>query len=227
MIKINDLSKSFGKKQVLKDINLTLEAGKIYGIVGRNGSGKTTLFRCLTGLEYYHGKIESELSPLKNHIGLLQTDPYFLDKITGREYLQLFCNARHKTGIDFDQQNAFDLPLDQYANQYSTGMKKKLALMAILLQDNQILILDEPYNGVDIQSNIVINEIIQRLKNKGKTLLIASHIFSTLNDCCDEIHLLEEGTFIQHVFPDDFGALEAEMKAFVLGDQVDRLNIYK
>lgn len=225
MIKINNLSKSFGKKQVLKDINITLEEGKIYGIVGRNGSGKTTLFRCLTGLEYYNGKIESKLSPLKNHIGFLQTAPYFLDKITGREYLQLFCNARHQTGIDFDEQNAFELPLDQYANQYSTGMKKKLALMAILLQDNQILILDEPFNGVDIQSNIVINEIILRLKNKGKTLLIASHIFSTLNDCCDEIHLLEEGTFTQRVFPEDFGALEAEMKAFVLGDQVDRLNI--
>lgn len=82
---------------------------------------------------------------------------------------------------EIDNRNIFDLPLNQYAATYSTGMKKKLALMAILIQENKVLILDEPFNGVDIHSNIIITEIIHQLKLLNKTILISSHIFSTLN----------------------------------------------
>ncbi len=89
MIKIENLSKRYGVKKVLKNINIEFKKGVIYGIVGKNGAGKTTLFRCISGLEKYDGKIFSKFQPLKNHLGLLQTEPYFFSKITGIEYIRL------------------------------------------------------------------------------------------------------------------------------------------
>ena len=225
MIKIEALSKFYGTKQVLKDINLNIEKGKVYGIVGENGSGKTTLFRCIAGLEKYKGSVTSDLDILKNHLGLLLTEPFFFSKITGKEYIHLLCKARSLDAGNIDERNIFDLPLEQYASTYSTGMKKKLALTAILMQENTCFILDEPFNGVDIQSNIIITEIVQKLKEMGKTVLISSHIFSTLSDTCDEIHLLKEGEFIKKVYKENFGKLEAEMKEMTLGNKIEKLGL--
>ena len=225
MIKIESLSKSYGSNQVLSNINITFEKGKVYGIVGENGSGKTTLFKCITGIEKYNGIILSDLQSLKDNIGYLQTEPFYFSKITGREYIQLLCNARSKKIENLDNKNIFELPLDQYASTYSTGMKKKLALTAILLQENQFYIFDEPFNGVDIQSNIIILEILKELKEIGKTLLISSHIFSTLNDICYEIHLLKNGQFIKKVYKEDFGKLEQEMREIFIGKRIKNLEL--
>lgn len=225
MIKIESLSKSYGSNQVLSNINLTFENGKVYGIVGENGSGKTTLFKCITGIEKYNGIILSDLQPLKDNIGYLQTEPFYFSKITGREYIQLLCNARSKKIENLDNKNIFELPLNQYASTYSTGMKKKLALTAILLQENQYYIFDEPFNGVDIQSNIIILDILRELKEIGKTLIISSHIFSTLNDICDEIHLLKNGQFIKKVYKEDFEKLEQEMREIFIGKRIKNLEL--
>lgn len=225
MIKINDLNKKFGSNEVLKNISMEFVKGKVYGIVGENGSGKTTLFRCIAGLESYEGEIISDIIPLKNHLGLLLTNPFFFSKITGREYIKLLCNARGKTKVEIDDKNIFDLPLNQYASTYSTGMKKKLAITAILLQDNKCFILDEPFNGVDIQSNIILTEIILKLKELNKTVLISSHIFSTLSETCDEIHLLRKGKQIKSVQKEEFKNLENEMKTFTIGNRIEKLEL--
>ncbi|GJM31567.1 MAG: ABC transporter ATP-binding protein [Saprospiraceae bacterium] len=225
MIAIKHLSKSYGPKKVLDDINLTFEKGRVYGIVGENGAGKTTLFKCIAGLEDYHGTISSDYDNLKNHIGFLQTAPYFFSKITGREYLRLLANARKIKVENYDEKNIFELPLDQYAVTYSTGMKKKLALTALLIQSNDFFILDEPFNGVDIQSNMLITEIIHQLKALNKTIVIASHIFSTLNSTCDEIHLLKGGVFVKKVYQDAFAQLEQELKDFTIGNKVEKLGL--
>lgn len=225
MIRIHNLSKAYGAKIVLHDINLEFEQGKVYGIVGENGAGKTTLFKCLAGLEKYNGTIESNYENLKNALGFLPTTPYFFSKITGREYLQLLCNARRIKDQDFDKKNIFNLPLEQYAITYSTGMKKKLALLGLLLQNNDFLILDEPFNGVDIQSNILINEIIHELQRLHKTILISSHIFSSLSSTCDAIHLLKSGKFVRSVTQEAFDDLEEEMKAFSIGDSIEKLGL--
>jgi ABC-2 type transport system ATP-binding protein len=225
MIRINNLSKYFGSKQVLNDINVCFEAGKVYGIVGENGSGKTTLFKCITGLEKYEGEIMADLQPLKDNIGYLQTEPFYFSKITGSEYLQLLCNARNKKLEHLETKNIFDLPLNQYASTYSTGMKKKLALTAILLQENQYFIFDEPFNGVDIQSNIIILDILKELKKIGKTLLISSHIFSTLTDICDEIILLKNGQFSKPVYKENYEKLEQEMRDIFIGNRIKNLDL--
>ena len=225
MITIENLFLSFGEKEVLKNITTHFSKGKVYGIVGENGAGKTSLFKCMAGLQNYKGSIKSDVTPLKNYLGFLQTESYFFSKITGREYIQLLCNARNIKISDIGNSNIFDLPLNQYAATYSTGMKKKLALTALLLQRSEVLILDEPFNGVDIHSNIIITEIIHRLQSMNKTILISSHIFSTLNATCDEIHLLSEGAFIKQVLKEDFALLEKELISFTLGDKIEKFKL--
>ena len=225
MMKIKGLSKSYNNNEVLKEINMEFSRGKAYGIVGENGAGKTTLFKCIAGLESCTGEILSELQPLKNHLGLLLTDPFFFTKITGKEYIRLLCNARGKKNIKIDQKNIFDLPLNQYASTYSTGMKKKLAITAILLQENEYFILDEPFNGVDIQSNMILTEIILKLKELDKIIIVSSHIFSTLSDTCDEIHLLRNGEQIKSVQKVDFKTLEQEMKEITIGNRIEKLEL--
>jgi len=225
MIKIKELSKLFGNKEVLKNLSMEFSEGNVYGIVGENGAGKTTLFRCIAGLESYSGEIISDVKPLKNHLGLLLTEPFFFTMMTGREYIRLLCNARGKTNVDIDSKNIFDLPLDQYASTYSTGMKKKLAITAILLQENEYFILDEPFNGVDIQSNIILTEIILKLKELNKVVIISSHIFSTLSDTCDEIHLLRKGEQIKSVNKTGFKDLEQEMQEITIGNLIKNLEL--
>ena len=225
MIKIKELSKLFGNKEVLKNLSMEFSTGNVYGIVGENGAGKTTLFRCIAGLESYSGEIISDVMPLKNHLGLLLTEPFFFSMMTGREYIRLLCNARGKTNVDIDNKNIFDLPLEQYASTYSTGMKKKLAITAILLQENEYFILDEPFNGVDIQSNIILTEIILKLKELNKVVIISSHIFSTLSDTCDEIHLLRKGEQIKSVNKTGFKDLEQEMKEITIGNLNKNLDL--
>ena len=199
--------------------------GKVYGIVGENGAGKTTLFRCIAGLENFQGEVISEFNPLKNHLGLLPAEPFFFSKITGKEYIRFLCNARGVAINDIEKKNIFNLPLKQYASTYSTGMKKKLALTAILLQENKYYILDEPFNGVDIQSNIILTEIIKKLRDLNKIVIVSSHIFSTLHDSCDEIHLLRKDQHIKSVQQDEFKNLEEEMKAITIGNKIERLGL--
>ncbi|MGV7105599.1 ABC transporter ATP-binding protein [Flavobacterium sp. U410] len=225
MIELKNVSKKYGSKEILKNISILFETGKVYGIMGENGAGKTTLFNCIAGLEKFDGEINSDLKVLKNELGFLTTEPFFFQKMTGKEYLQLLCNARNITIDTIEAKNIFDLPLNQYATTYSTGMKKKLALTAILLQGNSCFILDEPFNGVDIHSNLVITEIIHKLKGLQKTILISSHIFSTLSETCDEILLLENGKFSKRILKEHFPSFETEMKNFSIGNKIDRLEL--
>ena len=225
MIEIKNLSKSFGKNKVLKNINIKFERGIVYGIVGDNGAGKTTLFRCIAGLEDFEGEVISSLNPLKNYLGFLFSEPYFLNKITGSEYIRLLCNARNKNITKIMEKNLFDLPLNIYVSSYSSGEKKKLALFALLLQENEVYILDEPYNGVDVYGNIIITDIIHKLKSLNKLVIISSHIFSTLKDTCDEIYYLKKGEIIMRYPSSSFHILEKNLKEIAIGNKIDVLGL--
>ena len=218
MIKIDLISKSYNGHAVLQDIHLAFQKGEVHGVVGRNGAGKTTLFKCMSGLEDFKGTIEYDGGILKNQVGYLPTIPYFLSYMTGYEYLVLLCNARAVSKKDIRLNNIFELPLDKYAEIYSTGMQKKLAITGLLLQKNEIFILDEPFNGVDISSNLMIQEILIGLKAFGKTVIISSHIFSTLYDSCDFLHYLKEGKLKYSLPKGSFETIEADMRIEGIGD---------
>lgn len=219
MIIISNLEKSFGNNRVLDHIDIQFPSGKISGLVGRNGAGKTTFFHCIAGLESYAGNISADHPKHKDHLGYLPTSPYMLSRITGREYIQFIANARGQKIDDIDSKNIFDLPLERYGENYSTGMKKKLALTAMLILKNEYYLFDEPFSGVDLDSNIIIKAIIRKLKVLGKTVIISSHIYNTLTEVCDSIHVLDKGMITQSVTPDDFNLLESMLE----GDTVDGL----
>ena len=223
MIQLVEISKAFGSHVVLDRLSFTFEDNKVYGIVGKNGSGKTTLFHCMTGLESCKGEIVSERRPLKNHIGYLPTELFFYKLMTGMEYVQFVCNARNQKIENIAARNIFELPLNDYISTYSTGMKKKLALFAILLQDVPYYIFDEPFNGIDFQSSMLVFDIIKALKQRGKTVIMSSHIYTTLTQTCDEICLLEDGNFKQQVLKADFDALEKSMHQEIVGNALDLL----
>lgn len=225
MITIKSLYKNYENVQVLKDVNLLCKPGEIHGIVGENGAGKTTLFRTIAGMERFKGAITYSQGTIKNILGFLPTDPYFLSKITGKEYLQLVCNARNSKVFNFEEKNIFDLPLHKYADTYSTGMKKKLALTGILIQNNDIFILDEPFNGVDISSNTIIHQVLNKLKALNKIVVLSSHIFSTLYETCDYLHYLKNGTIVKSVDRSQFGIIEKEMQSTGIAMKIDKLNL--
>jgi len=211
MIIIKDLTVSYEKpKKVINGLSLSLGEDTIHGIVGLNGSGKTTLLNTLYGLKKPDaGEIRRDGSPLtKKQMSYLVTENFFYSNITGREYLGLFKNQ----AFDEDKWNQlFLLPLDQIIDGYSTGMKKKLALLGILKQDKPIMILDEPFNGLDIETCRVIRSILLRLREKGKTIVITSHIIETLTNLCDFIHFLEKGVIKISHGKAGFNAFEREI----------------
>ena len=128
-------------------------------------------------------------------VGYMPAESFFYSLITGKEYLEFCIKAKGKKmdakAID-SLNKVFQLPLERFASDYSTGMKKKLALMSLLLQENDLYILDEPFNGVDLYGCIQLKRIIRELKDKGKTVIISSHLINTLHELCDEIDFLDD-----------------------------------
>ncbi len=223
MIKVHNLSKNFGSISILKNIDFDFQAGLVYGIIGRNGAGKSTLFKCIAGLERYDGNIQSPWDPMKNYLGFLETNPIMIKRITAWEYLKLMCVARGISEENFEQKNIFQLPLEQYASDYSTGMKKKLALMGILLLKNQVFLLDEPFNGLDLESNMQVMNIINQLALQKKYVLISSHLFESLKALCDCILVLEDGTFKYKLQKESFDQLEHIFSADLDKSMMNRL----
>ncbi len=212
MLIINNLTVSYADKVILANLNLNIELGKVHGLVGLNGAGKTTLLNTLYGFKRKDsGQIlHNDIQLKRIDTAYLETENYYYSSITGKEYLSIFKHATNDYNID-DWNKLFKLPLDKLIDSYSTGMKKKLALMAILKQDKDILILDEPFNGLDIESSKLLSLIINKLKEKGKTIIITSHILESLTNICDYIHYLENKIISFTREKDNFANLEKEI----------------
>ena len=214
MIEIRGLSKQFGSQEILRDVSLTLRPGTLHGLVGANGAGKTTLLHCLYGLHAdYQGTVrESTGLPIRPHTGLLPYEPYFYPRLTGREYLEFTLQARSRPVVDFGPWNQLlELPLDQYAEEYSAGMKKKLALLALLVQPFRYLVLDEPFNGLDLNTNLLLMEILRRLRERGMGILLTSHLLGSLTEVCDELTVLANHTVRRRYVAAEFGQVQEDL----------------
>ena len=211
MLIINNLWVGYGKNSdVIKDLNIRLGQNQIHGLVGLNGAGKTTLLNTIYGLiKQKNGVVlfnDNEIS--RKQIGFLETDSYFYSNITGKEYLSLFKND----DFDINEWNKlFDLPLNKLIENYSTGMKKKLALIGVLKLDKQMVILDEPFNGLDMETCRVLRMIVLKLKERRKTIIITSHILESLTNLCDEIHYLKDGAIKFSKSKNEYNMLEQEI----------------
>lgn len=212
MLIVDNVNQSYGSKAILKGISASFGGGLIHGIIGLNGAGKTTFFQCICGLLPYDGRIVSTTEGLlKNQIGYVPTEPYFFPRIKGKEYLAFMAHAKNVPPLATVDDFSFDLPLDEYIENYSTGMKRKIAFMGAMIGTSDIYIFDEPFNGVDIKSNLVLKQKILELKSAGKTILLSSHIISSLTDICDEIHLLKDGLIATHYTPGEYGQVENDL----------------
>ncbi len=212
MIKIQNLSVSFSANKVLDTISIDFKQNQVYGIVGLNGAGKTTFFNALsTNLKPDSGNIEiNENAITYKDIAYLETVNYFYSRITGNEYLKIFKQTNPEFNLDALQQ-FLKLPLDTLIETYSTGMKKKLALLGVLKQNRKIFLLDEPFNGLDLETNKILELIITTLREKGKTVFVSSHIIDPLLSVCDEILFIENGKFHKTFNKADFHKIEEEL----------------
>lgn len=214
MISINNLTIKYGNHTVIDNLNIDIHLGFVYGLVGLNGSGKTTLLNALYGIvKKTSGRIFLNDKILKkSDLSFLPTENYFYSNITAREYINFFRYYNPSFSNEY-LLNIFDLPLDSLIESYSTGMKKKLAILACLVLDKKIMILDEPFNGLDVESVYIVNRIINILKDNGKTIIITSHILDSLRYICDSIFYLSNGK-IQNTFDkSEFYILDSLLKS--------------
>lgn len=212
MIKIKELTVRFDDNTVLNNISIGFHLPGIFGIVGLNGSGKTTFFNALSNIvrpdsgEIYFGNRNFN----QNDSGYLETVNFFYSGITGNEYLKIFKQTNSNFNLPALQEFT-KLPLDELIETYSTGMKKKLALLAILKQDKPVYLFDEPFNGLDMETNKILELIILVLKDKGKTVFVSSHILDPLLIICDAIYFLENGNFTKSFYKPDFNRINDEL----------------
>ena len=212
MINITGLTAGYKDKIVLNRISIELPVGQITGIVGMNGAGKSTFFNVISNiLKPMNGTVTLNDKPLTlKETGYLETNNFFFSMLTGREYLSVF----EQSNIHFDLQSLQSylcLPLDELIETYSTGMKKKLALLAILKQDKPVYLFDEPFNGLDLETNKIVELMILALKEKGKSVFVSSHIMEPLLAVCDEILILENGQFVKTYKREAFDKIEQEL----------------
>lgn len=227
MLKAENITVGYGSKFVLQETNFESLENEIHGILGINGAGKTTFFRALNrDLALASGTCTLEGERLsRSDISFLETKPNFYPYMTGKEYLHLIAHQNHS--FDFNSWNAlFELPLDAMVSDYSTGMKKKIAFLGCIAMDRAVFILDEPFNGVDLQSNEKLKKIITRLKTDGKTILISSHMMDSLLEITDRISLLQNGKFAKAVEKGEYKGWAEEVKSKLHGHidaQLDEL----
>ena len=226
MLEISDLHKAYGRHEVLRGVSLTVQPGTIHGLVGANGAGKTTLINCLYGLETgFSGTVRIKAGqPVREITGLLPYEPYFYPRLTGGEYVEFCLQARGRPVPDLRPWNQLlELPLSQYATEYSAGMKKKLALLALVVQDFRYLILDEPFNGLDLEANLLLKELLKRLRDRGTGILLTSHLLGALTEVADEATVLVGGRVQRHYQAAEFGTLEADLLAALHGEKLAQL----
>ena len=208
MIEICSVSKSFGSKQVLREFSWDVPAAQICGLLGPNGAGKTTLFRLLMGILkatagslMIHGRPAFEDRViLKRVVGFLPDEPVFYSYLTGMEILELSAGMH---GLDvataigrlrplIDRLN-LDESIDLYAEDYSRGMKKKLGLLLALVHEPKLLILDEPTNGLDVESTRLFFDLMREMATDGTTIVFSTHLMDHVERLCSHVAILNHG----------------------------------
>lgn len=236
ILSVHEICKSYGKKQVLQNVSLTLAKGELFGLIGLNGVGKTTLIKIILDLvKADSGGTEIDgVASTRTHSrrNLAYVPEKFQPSryLTGFEYLKL---SSSYYGKELDKPRALELArslaldedaLNRKVGSYSKGMGQKLGLLAACLTDQPLLILDEPMSGLDPKARILLKNLMLEMKEKGRTIFFSSHILADIDEICDRIGIIDNTQLIYNGTPQAFKEAQGEAsleRAFLKAISVD------
>lgn len=213
-LKISNYTKIIKKKNILNNVSLDLEGGKIYGLKGINGSGKTMLLRAVCGLIFptsgsveINGEILGKDISFPRSIGALIEAPAFLPDFSGFDNLKMLASMKNKISDEVIRDTISAVGLDpaekKSFRKYSLGMKQKLGIAAAIMESPELIILDEPFNALDEKSVGIVKELILKEKERGALIILACHDSSALFELSDTIHVIEDGVITKTVNKED------------------------
>lgn len=202
IIELSNVSKSFKSNLLFSNVNLSIEKGTVSGFVGQNGSGKSVLFKLICGIYRpddgqitVRGKMLGEDCDFPENIGILIDNPGFIDIYTGLQNLKYLAAIKNIINDEKIKQTLILVGLEPEnkakVKNYSLGMKQKLAIAQAIMEDQDILLLDEPFNALDDESHKKMLELVKTLQREGKTILITSHNAEDIKYLCDSIYIIE------------------------------------
>ena len=236
VIRLDNIVKSYGRFEVLKGVNMQVNKGDIYGLVGRNGSGKTTIFKMILGLsEFSSGTVSvtgsqsrTELLRNRQKIGFF-VGSNFYKYLSARSNLEYYAKAKGITGRE--RKKEIDRVLDivgladtrKKYRSYSLGMKQRLGIANAILGSPEILILDEPTNGLDPQGIADVRNMIRRFRDEfGMTVIVSSHILGELENTADRFGILNDGIVAKEITQDDLLSKKEEVDISIRADDLER-----
>lgn len=212
MLKINNLTKHYkGSNKGVTDINLAIEAGDIYAFIGHNGAGKTTTLKCVVGI---HGFDKGEIlingtsikeNPLlcKQQFAYIPDNPDLYEYLTGIQYLNFIADifevsAEVRQSRIEKYANAFEITasLGDLISSYSHGMKQKLVIISALVHEPKLLILDEPFVGLDPKAAVILKEIMHEICEEGGAIFFSTHVLDVAEKLCNKVAIIKDGTLI-------------------------------
>lgn len=204
VVEIKHVTKRYGKIEVLKDVSLTCKAGKIYGLIGRNGSGKTVLLKSICGFVLptsgevrVQGQQVGKDVDFPTDIGFIIESPGFLARESGLQNLMHLASIRGKASAEDVRQSMYTVGLDpdlrKPVGKYSMGMRQRLGIAQAIMEKPDLLILDEPMNGLDNHGVEHIRSVLLSLKEQGVTIVLASHFKEDISYLCDEVYEMDAG----------------------------------
>lgn len=206
-IKIENASKKIKDTVIYENIDMVCESGSIVGLIGKNGAGKTMLLKSICGLTNYTGgeisvlgkKIGKDVE-IPDSVGVIIEVPGFLPNLSGYKNLKYLADIKGKIGKDriFEviRQVGLDPESKKHVGKYSLGMRQRLGIAQALMEDPEILLLDEPMNGLDNKGVAEIKEILKDLRKRNKTIILASHHMEDIDELCDKVVVMDSGKII-------------------------------
>lgn len=197
-IEVKNVYKSFGKEQVLKNISLSIPPGSIYGVVGNNGSGKTVLMKCICGFMkcdkgtiLVNGKQIGKEIDFPDHLGVIIETPGFIPNLSGYKNLKILASLKGRIGKKEIRETLHKVGLDPDMKKpvvkYSLGMRQRLGIAQAIMENPTVLVLDEPFNGLDRHGVVEMRMLLKELKAEGKAILLASHNAQDIEELCDHV----------------------------------------
>src|SRR5689334_6757044 len=213
MLEVHQLVKRYNRIPVVTDVSFSIRPGEVLGYLGPNGAGKSTTVKMLTGLIeptsghlLFDGQdVRGDLKAFQRRIGYVPEEPHLYPHLTGREYLQLVGRLRglSRSVLEprMDQMlRLFSLWEDRYSplSSYSKGMRQKILLSSALLHDPELLILDEPFSGLDVNAAMILRSLLKALAARQKMVLYSSHVLEVVEKVCNRVLILRKGQVVAH-----------------------------